>query len=37
MLAGMYFGTLWLLGSPWLRFVIRTMFSIQPSGLRSAD
>jgi len=36
-LAGMYFGTLWLLGSPWLRFVIRTMFSIQPSGLRSAD
>ena len=35
--SGVYFGALWLFGSPWLHFMMDTMFSFESSGLRAAD
>jgi O-antigen/teichoic acid export membrane protein len=35
--SGIYFATLWLFGSPWLHFMMDTMFSFESSGLRAAD
>lgn len=37
MLSGIYFGALWLLGSPWLHFMKRAMLSVPASGLRPAN
>ena len=34
--SGIYFAALWALGSPWLRFMMQTMFSVRPSNLRPA-
>jgi O-antigen/teichoic acid export membrane protein len=35
--SGVYFAGLWLLGSPWLHFLVQTMFSFQSSRPRSAS
>ncbi|HEX4076398.1 MAG TPA: hypothetical protein VHX49_13440 [Candidatus Acidoferrales bacterium] len=35
--SGIYFATLWFLGSTWLRFVMGMMFSFQSSTLRPVD